>query len=184
MISKDSQVQKYRASQVSRPAKEDYFQFLEVENSLSAVTKEQAIEKIMITSKAGYEEAMRIYNELIETGDKFKVNRSINVRAVQNSLDNIFQWIPGERILDPEFGSKLRYYLYEGITQFNQEQITSEIRSCVMKYDPRVIIDTITNRSTIDDTEDNTIVLDISYHIKGLPDKIFNKQYIFNRSDN
>ena len=38
------------------------------------------------------------------------------------------------------------------------------------------------NTSTLSDTEDNTIVLDIKYYIKNLPDRIFDKQYIFNRS--
>lgn len=160
MLGRDSVVTRYKTSNL-KPNKDDYFQYLEVERTDDPVRKEETIEKIMIASKTGYEEAMRLYNELTETGDKFTVSRSINVRAVQNSIDNIFQWIPGERILNPEFGTKLKYYLHEGITDFNREQIASEIKSSLAKYDSRVIVDSITNRSTLDDTEDNTIVLDI-----------------------
>ena len=48
-----------------------------------------------------------------------KVDKLVNVNAIKNSLHNIFSWTPGERILNPEFGSKLRKLLYEGITDFN-----------------------------------------------------------------
>lgn len=183
MLGGDSEVTRYKTTSIN-PDKDDYFQYLGSEDGGDLIRKEDAVERIMLTTKSGYSEALRLYNELTESGDKFKVNRSINVRAIQNSIDNIFQWIPGERILDPEFGSRLRYYLHEGITELNQEKIASEIRSSLARYDPRVSVDRIVNRSTLDDTENNTIVLDIEYHIKGLPDKIFNKQYIFNNSSN
>jgi len=52
---------------------------------------------------------------------RFFATKDVNVKAVFNSLRNIFTWIPGERILNPEFGSKLRLYLYEGITPENKE---------------------------------------------------------------
>ena len=53
---------------------------------------------------------------------------------------------------------------------------------CVARWEPRVVITRVVNMSTLSDTEDNTIVLDINYYIKGLSDRIFDKQYIFNRS--
>jgi phage baseplate assembly protein W len=115
-------------------------------------------------------------------GSKYRLSKSVNVRAVQNSLDNIFSWIPGERIINPEFGTRLHEYLYEGITTYNEELIVAEIKMCVARWEPRVVITRVVNMSTLSETEDNTIVLDIKYYIKGLPDRIFDKQYIFNRS--
>lgn len=112
----------------------------------------------------------------------YRLRKSVNVRAVQNALDNIFSWIPGERILNPEFGTRLHEYLYEGITQYNEEMIVAEIKSCIGRWEPRVVVTQVVNVSNLSDTEDNTIVLDIKYYIKGLPDTIFDKQYIFNRS--
>lgn len=52
----------------------------------------------------------------VNGSNALKVNKSVNVQAIKNSLKNIFTWIPGERILLPEFGSKLHMLLYEGIT--------------------------------------------------------------------
>lgn len=107
--------------------------------------------------------------------NSFSVDKSINVKAVRNSLRNIFTWVPGERILMPEFGSRLYTLLYEGITKLTEEQIIAEIRGCVTEWEPRAQIVDIINASTIDDTEDNTIKIDIVFTIPSLS----NEQYIY-----
>ena len=104
---------------------------------------------------------------------KLKISRSVNVRAVRNSLRNIFTWIPGERILLPEFGSRLHTLLYEGITQLTEERIVAEIRQCVSEWEPRANIVEIRNVSTVDDTEDNTIRIDVVFTIPSLSDEQF-----------
>ena len=101
---------------------------------------------------------------------KYKIATLINVQAVQNSIRNIFTWIPGERILDPEFGSKLPYMLYEGITPWTQEKIASEIHRCINQWEPRVTIKEIQNLSTVEDTENNTIHIEVIYTIPSLTD--------------
>jgi phage baseplate assembly protein W len=111
------------------------------------------------------------------SNNNFAIVRSINVEAVKNSLRNIFSWQQGERILDPEFGSRLREYLYQGLTQFNIEQIISEINRVVLYYEPRVTITEIRNITSIDDQENNIVRLDIIYKIIGLNDEEFNFIY-------
>lgn len=111
----------------------------------------------------------------------FKVSKSINVKAVENSIENIFNYIPGERILFPEFGSRIRYYLYEGITQYNVEQLIAEINTSFLKFDPRVIVDDIKDISDNNDTDDNTVVLRIVYHIKDLPFEYYSYDYSYVR---
>jgi len=69
---------------------------------------------------------------------EWKVEKSVNVRAIFNSLRNIFTWHLGERILLPEFGSRLKNLLYEGITPATEEAIMAEIRSCVSEWEPRI----------------------------------------------
>ena len=66
---------------------------------------------------------------------KYRLGKLVNVKAVQNSIHNIFTWIPGERILNPEFGSRLKKYLYEGITPLTEEQVNAEIRKCIIHLD-------------------------------------------------
>ena len=78
--------------------------------------------------------------------------------------------MPGERILLPEFGSNLRLLLYEGITDFNVEQIVAEIRHAVAQWEPRVQVENIVDVSTIEDHENNNVHLKVIYTIPGLSD--------------
>ena len=114
--------------------------------------------------------AMRATLHSAPASSKYKIDKLVDAAAVQKSLEHLFTWIPGERILDPEYGSKLRLYLYEGITDTNVEKIMAEIRRCVSVYEPRVIIDQVVNIASVENTENNTVELEIRYHIVGLPD--------------
>lgn len=160
---------------VNEPDKTDYMQFLRTENAISAIVKDPENDSdpyyvIATALNIGYYEAKDKYEEWKKSA-KYNVGKLINVKAVQNSLHQIFTWIPGERIINPEFGSNIRKYLYEGITQQNVEMITAEIHHCVSEWEPRVIIDRVVNVQNTEDTENNTVRLDIYYHIKGLDDE-------------
>ena len=130
-------------------------------------------------NKVYFSDVSLISKQKISTSNNsnFVITRSINVEAVKNSLRNIFSWQQGERILDPEFGSRLKEYLYQGLTQFNIEQIISEINRVVLYYEPRVTITEIRNITSIDDQENNIVRLDIIYKVIGLSDEEFNFVY-------
>lgn len=104
-----------------------------------------------------------------------RVSKSVNVQAVKNSIKNIFTWIPGERVLLPEFGSRLYTLLYEGITPLTEERIVAEIRHCVTEWEPRASIVDIRNVSAVDDTEDNVIHIEVVFTIPELNDE----QYVY-----
>ena len=55
------------------------------------------------------------------------------------------------------FGSNLKKYLFDGITEFTSESIIAEIRRCISEYEPRVRVVSINNASTLHDTENNTV---------------------------
>lgn len=111
-----------------------------------------------------------------------KIGSLVNVNAIKNSLHQIFTWMPGERILLPEFGSNLRKLLYEGITDFNVERIIAEIRHCISEWEPRVEIQKVVNASNVDDTEDNTVHIEVLYTIPGLTeDQIYSEPLVFQK---
>lgn len=112
-----------------------------------------------------------------QQGNKCTIDKLVNVNAIKNSLHNIFSWTPGERILNPEFGSKLRKLLYEGITDFNQEQIIAEIRNSVSQWELRVRIDDIVKLTSTDDVENNTVYLRVIYSIPSLTKEQFYYDY-------
>lgn len=110
------------------------------------------------------------------------LEKEVNVKAVFDSINNIFSWIPGERILNPEFGSKLRYYLYEGITQENKEQIAAEVMGVCFKWEPRVNIIRVTPIDNAEDAENNTVRLDIEFTIPSLSNKQYLYSYTYDRT--
>lgn len=111
-----------------------------------------------------------------------RVSDLVNVNAVRNSIRQIFTWVPGERIINPEFGSRLRLYLYEPITEENQERIVAEIKAAVMKWEPRVAVDRVVKVTDVSDLEENTVRLDIYYTIKGLNGRQFKYEYEYSRA--
>ena len=133
------------------------------------------------------QENLEVYRDVSMISDNvngnFKISKDVNVKAVFNSLHNIFTWIPGENILLPDFGSRLRKMLYEQITEYNVEQIVAEIRGVVLKYEPRVNIIKVVNVSDINDTENNTVRLDIIFTIPSLGNEQYNYSYIYKRTD-
>lgn len=132
---------------------------------------------IAIELRKGYAEANRRYQMYLERS-KYHVGSDKDVEAVQNSLDNIFSWTQGERILFPEFGTRLREYLYNGITDENTEQIINEIKNAIITWEPRVKLETIANMTTTDDIENNQIHLEIIYSIPALSNKQYNYSYV------
>ena len=141
---------------------------------------------INLGSKVSHEN-LEVYRDISMISDKvngnFKISKDVNVKAVFNSLHNIFTWIPGENILYPDFGSRLRKMLYEQITEYNVEQIVAEIRGVGLKYEPRVNIIKVVNVSDINDTENNTVRLDIIFTIPSLGNEQYNYSYIYKRTD-
>lgn len=124
------------------------------------------------------------YNATGTSGIKnLAIDKLINVDAIKNSLNNIFTWSQGERILIPEFGSRLRKLLYNGITDYNVENINAEIRQTISKWEPRISIVDIINIQNESDYEDNTVHLEIIYTIPTLTDKQFNFSLMYNKSE-
>lgn len=119
---------------------------------------------------------------LWKANSRYKLKHDVNVQAIKNSLRNIFSWIPGERVINPEFGCSLYKYLYEGITDFNVEAIMTEIRGLVTQWEPRVTIDKVVNVATVDDTENNTVHLEIIYRIPSLSDEQYNYGLYYTKS--
>ena len=94
------------------------------------------------------QENLEVYRDVSMISDKvngkFKISKDVNVKAVFNSLHNIFTWIPGENILIPDFGSRLRKMLYEQITEYNVE-------SHNIRITPNVVIRPSTYKLNITD---------------------------------
>lgn len=86
--------------------------------------------------------------ELSKLGDNYTENyRDIKVSydefAIRNSLINIFNTIPGQRILLPLFGCNLIGYVFKPVTELIGRQIGSEILRAIELWEPRVDVNNI-----------------------------------------
>jgi len=60
--------------------------------------------------------------------------------AIQNSLINIFNTVPGQKLLAPEFGLDLRQYLFDPITEDIAYNIGDTILQGMKQWEPRVVL--------------------------------------------
>ena len=109
------------------------------------------------------------YADISMTSSNLKVSKLTDLKAIKNSLHNIFSWIPGQRVLDPLFGSDLYRFLYEGITDLTKDKVQASIQSSVSKYEPRVKITDISYSDTsTDDIDNNQVNLVVTYEVPTL----------------
>jgi hypothetical protein len=78
------------------------------------------------------------FTNTIGSGRDMKVAYDLN--AIRNSIVNLFSTIPGQRYLLPEYGSDLRKYVFEQITDITGRQIGREINRAIVNWEPRVRI--------------------------------------------
>jgi len=82
----------------------------------------------------------RLTNDRIQGKD---IRVDFDVDAIKNSLNNIFNTVPGERFLIPTFGANLRRYLFEPVTKLTAQQIGAEIVRAVESWEPRVTVNRV-----------------------------------------
>ena len=68
------------------------------------------------------------------------IEDSRDYSAITNSIYNIFNTSPGEKILNPTFGLSLKRYLFEPLTEDVAENIGETILLGLEKWEPRVSI--------------------------------------------
>ena len=96
------------------------------------------------------------------TGRDMKVAYDLN--AIKNSIVNLFNTLPGERILLPDYGCDLRQYIFEAATESNARFIGRSIQSAIQKWEPRVTVVSINVNVYIDRQEyEITLVLEIPF---------------------
>lgn len=76
-------------------------------------------------------------------GTKIDLKTSVDEGAVMNSLKNLFNTIPGQKLLDPTYGLNLSEWLFNPASETVARSIGETIQSGVERYEPRVNIDHI-----------------------------------------
>ena len=73
-----------------------------------------------------------------------KNTSNIDMMAIKTSLKNLFSFLPGQQILQPQFGNKLYTYIYQPMSDIVQVDIKRTIKQMIQHYQPRIRLTDIT----------------------------------------
>jgi phage baseplate assembly protein W len=90
---------------------------------------------------------------------------------IKSNLVNLLLTTRGERIMNPLFGTGLRDFLFEGITDFNIENLRLDLINSINLFIPEISVVNIDITSSYDS---NSIELNLSYllNISNTPDQV------------
>jgi len=90
---------------------------------------------------------------------------------IKSNLVNLLLTSTGERIMNPNFGTFLKRFLFEGITDSNLESLKDNLLNSISIYIPDI---TVTGITITPNTDYNSIDLNIDYvvNISQSPDQV------------
>jgi phage baseplate assembly protein W len=90
-------------------------------------------------------------------------------QELEQAMRLILATYPGERPMRPEFGSRLRDYIFRSATIDTAAELSNEVRKALLRWEPRVNIEYVDVK--VDPVERNTLYIDVSYQVKHENDK-------------
>ena len=89
---------------------------------------------------------------------------SRDASAIKQAIVNLLLTNKGERLMNPEYGSDIRRYLFEPLDYGTSQQIVGNIESTIERYEPRISVSNISARPNLDD---NGFDIQMTYVIRG-----------------
>lgn len=77
-------------------------------------------------------------NELLRQKEVKDIVTSLDYSAIRNSIFNIFTTLPGQKILQPEFGLNLLQHVFKPCDTITARQIARDITSGISRFEPRI----------------------------------------------
>ena len=76
-------------------------------------------------------------------------------RELEEAMQIILSTYPGERPMRPEFGSRIRDFVFAGIDTSNLALLGNEVRTALARWEPRV--DVVTVKLDLDEAEPSCV---------------------------
>jgi phage baseplate assembly protein W len=102
-----------------------------------------------------------------EEDGKYALNKTLKEVVAQN-LKNLILTIPGERIMDPDFGVGLKTFLFRENAGLLYGEIRAKLNTQVARYMPFVEIEDVEFISSEEDpfnVSANVLFINITYHV-------------------
>ena len=101
------------------------------------------------------------FNKHPVTGD---VVVSKDASAIKQAIVNLLLTNKGEKLFDPDYGSDIRSYLFEPLDYATANQVQSNIRYTIGKWEPRIGVNSI---EAVPNYDDNGFDVYLEYEIRG-----------------
>ena len=82
-------------------------------------------------------------NEFLKNKEIKDIEINYDYAAIRNSIFNIITTMPGQRILNPYFGTNIDRYLFNRVSEINARSIGNEILQSISNFEPRVTVQNI-----------------------------------------
>tara|TARA_Y100000766_G_C18804168_1_gene554628 strand:+ start:388 stop:780 length:393 start_codon:yes stop_codon:yes gene_type:complete len=92
---------------------------------------------------------------------------SRDASAIKQAIVNLLLTNKGERLMNPEYGSDIRRYLFEPLDYGTANQITGNIKSTIDTFEPRI---SVLNLRALPNNDDNGFDVEMTYEIRGTDD--------------
>lgn len=125
---------------------------------------------------------VRLYSD-VQLDFPENLNKDIKLltdeEAIRNSIVNLFSTMPGQKLLNPEYGLNLQRFVFEPITDTNARMMGEIIMEGVRKYEPRVSVQNIDIKKF---EEDHSYGISFSIVFPSLSNKKINLSGLLDRS--
>ena len=88
---------------------------------------------------------------------------------VEQAMRLILLTYPGERPMRPEFGCRLRDFVFRPATEENAAELSAEVHSALRRWEPRVDLDRVTVYPA--QGQESLLYIDIEYTVKATNDR-------------
>ena len=92
---------------------------------------------------------------------------SRDASAIKQAIVNLLLTNKGERLMNPDYGSDIRSYLFEPLDYGTASQITGNIRYTIDRWEPRISVQDIVAKPNFDD---NGFDVEMTYEVQGTDD--------------
>ena len=112
---------------------------------------------------------MRMQDEFVGTGWAFPLRVSSSgglamvrrERELEEAMTLILMTYPGERPMRPDFGCKLRDFVFRGASDETAAALAMEVQTSLIRWEPRIDVEAV--NVTPDPDERNLLYIDIQY---------------------
>jgi phage baseplate assembly protein W len=113
------------------------------------------LQKVQVAAKYTYSDLHLDFNNPISQD----LQADYDAAAIKNSINALFNTLPGQNLLNPTYGLNLAQYLFEPITETNGRNIGNTILNGIALYEPRITVQNVNIRLN---TSEQTYYIDLN----------------------